>query len=149
MLTAHSGPSLEFREATLGDEAEVWPLADALATSCRPTRARFADSFATIVRDTHSTILIATRESEIAGYVHVLTHPAFHADGSIGWIEELMVRESERGRGCGRALVAEAERWALAKDDIAYMALATRRAGEFYRSIGYDESATYFKSTFR
>ncbi|BBH20130.1 hypothetical protein Back11_14750 [Paenibacillus baekrokdamisoli] len=27
------------------------------------------------------------------------------------------------------------------------VALATRRASEFYKSIGYDESATYFKKT--
>lgn len=42
-----------------------------------------------------------------------------------------------------------AESWALDRSDIAYMAVATRRAQGFYRSIGYEESAAYFKRSFR
>ena len=45
--------------------------------------------------------------------------------------------------------MAAAEQWARERDDIAYMALTTRRAGDFYRAVGYEDSATYFKRPFR
>lgn len=37
-----------------------------------------------------------------------------------------------------------AERWAV-EQGAAYLALATRRAADFYRAIGYSESATFFR----
>lgn len=131
------------------DEAELWPLASALATSYRPTRDRFRESLRGILHDPRATVLVAIDEGEVAGYVHVLTHEAFHADGAIGWVEELMVREDRRGSGSGRALMRAAERWARGQSGIAYLAVATRRAEGFYRSIGYEESASYFKKAFR
>lgn len=149
-MTGEGSPlGLALREATPADVEGLWPLAEELATSYRPTKERFVASLRAVVDDPQSTILVAVRRETIVGYVHVLTHPAFHADGSIGWIEELMVQDAERGTGCGRALMAAAERWAREARDIAYMALATRRAGDFYRAIGYEESATYFKRRFR
>jgi hypothetical protein len=47
----------------------------------------------------------------------------------------------------GRLLLAAAEEWAAAVPT-AYVALASRRAGGFYLSTGYEESATYFRKTF-
>ncbi|ATG53382.1 GNAT family N-acetyltransferase [Brachybacterium ginsengisoli] len=137
------------REATVADESGLWPLAAALATSYRPTKDGFGRALRAIVADPHAAILVAISEKELVGHVHVLTHPAFHADGAIGWVEELTVRDSARGTGCGRALMAAAEQWARERDDIAYMALTTRRAGDFYRAVGYEDSATYFKRPFR
>lgn len=52
--------------------------------------------------------------------------------------------ESERGRGIGRALMSAAEHWALERG-AAYVSLASRRAGEFYTALGYDNAATFFK----
>jgi len=40
-----------------------------------------------------------------------------------------------------------AETWAR-NVPTAYVALASRRASDFYRDIGYEESATYFRKTF-
>lgn len=137
------------RAATLEDEAELWPLAAALATSYRPTRNRFRESLGGILHDPHATVLVAVDKGEVAGCVHVLTHEAFHADGAIGWVEELMVHEDRRGSGAGRALMSAAEQWARGHSDIAYLAVATRRAEGFYRSIGYEDSASYFKKSFR
>ena len=36
------------------------------------------------------------------------------------------------------------ERWAVVRD-CALVALATRRAAPFYRALGYEESAVYFR----
>jgi histone acetyltransferase (RNA polymerase elongator complex component) len=42
--------------------------------------------------------------------------------------------------------MAEAERWAQ-DYGAPYVSLASRRASDFYLSLGYEESATYFKKT--
>ena len=40
-----------------------------------------------------------------------------------------------------------AETWARSVPT-AYVALASRRAGDFYLNSGYEDSATYFRKTF-
>lgn len=137
------------RKATIDDAAQIWPLAEALATSYRPTRTAFTEILGRITADPQATVLVATDGERIIGYVHVLTHEAFHADGTIGWVEELMVAPERRDSGAGRALMEAAESWARDRSDIAYLAVATRRAQGFYSSIGYEDSATYFKKQFR
>lgn len=134
------------RAATLADEPAVWPLARALATSVEPSRDDFSQSFHAILDDPNAAILVALAGVDsVVGYVHVLTHPAFHANGNIAWIEELFVAEEHRGTGAGRELMNAAENWAWSERHVAYIALATRRAADFYLAIGYDESATYFR----
>lgn len=137
------------RPAQSDDEESVWPLACALATSYTPTRQRFHESFQAILRDHAATVLVAVQQERVVGYVHALAHAAFHADGSIAWIEELIVDESRRGCGIGRSLMHAAEQWAQDTAHAVYMALATRRASAFYQAIGYADSATYFKKSFR
>lgn len=135
------------RQAVLDDESVVWPLARDLATSFRPERDAFGRSFRAILADPAACVIVAVDDDEVVGYVHVLTHPAFHANGDIAWVEEVAVAAEHRGSGGGRALMAAAEEWAAAAG-AAYVAVATRRAAEFYRALDYEESARYFKKTF-
>jgi len=87
-----------------------------------------------------------TADQGIVGYVLGNTHLAFFANGPVAWVEELMVAESARRLGIGHQLMGRAEEWARSVG-AAYLALATRRAGEFYRAIGYDDSAVFYKKT--
>ncbi len=57
-----------------------------------------------------------------------------------------MVAASARRSGIGRALMAEAERWA-AGVPAAYIALATRRVEAFYVGLGYERSAVFLRKT--
>jgi GNAT superfamily N-acetyltransferase len=59
-------------------------------------------------------------------------------------VEEVFVRGQYRARGVGRALMSGFEQWAAVRD-CALVALATRRAAPFYRALGYEESAVYFR----
>jgi GNAT superfamily N-acetyltransferase len=62
----------------------------------------------------------------------------------VAWVEEVYVRDQDRGSGAGRILMSAFEQWAAARD-CALVALATRRAAPFYRALGYEESAVYFR----
>jgi GNAT superfamily N-acetyltransferase len=81
------------------------------------------------------------------GYLLGSVHGTFFANGPVAWIEELMVSESVRRLGVAAKLLSYAEDWA--RDlPTAYVALASRRAGDFYLKMDYEESATYFRKTF-
>jgi len=132
------------RRATMSDEDQVWPLARDFATSFVPEHDKFASTFATLVSDSETLVLVAVRGEVVVGYLLASAHLTFLANGPICWVEELMVDPHLRRNGIGRQLMAEAEAWTQ-QVGAAYISLASRRAGDFYTALGYDESATFYK----
>lgn len=120
-------------------------MASLLATSATPERGAFDRTLAAIVDDPQQHLAVAEASAGLLGYLHGLVHPVFHANGTIGWVEELFVSPTVRGSGLGRRLMAGFEDWAHHTAGAQYVAVATRRAHAFYQAIGYAESATYFK----
>jgi GNAT superfamily N-acetyltransferase len=138
-------PPLRVRPAEPGDRDQVWPLARDLATSYAPERPAFDRSFGLLLADPAALILVAEAPgTRLTGYLLATSHPAFHANGEVAWVEELMVAAEARAAGVGRQLVVAAEDWARQRG-AAYVALATRRAAPFYQALGYEDSAVYFK----
>ncbi|MBN1842368.1 MAG: GNAT family N-acetyltransferase [Deltaproteobacteria bacterium] len=60
--------------------------------------------------------------------------------GSRALLRSLVVCESNRGRGCGKALVAEAERYAQGRG-VRYIYLLTITAAKFFEGLGYTATA--------
>ena len=89
-------------------------------------------------------LLVAADATGIVGYLLAASHETFFANGPVAWVEEVMVGESVRRSGVGRALMEQAENWARSIG-AAYLSLATRRAADFYLSLGYEDSATFFR----
>jgi predicted acetyltransferase len=143
------GESVEvlYRRVKNRDRDQLSMLAAKLATSFNLNSVDFANVFDSIINDKKIDLIVAEKEQELIGYVLVLHHPAFYANGVISWVEELFVLEQYRGNGLGRSIMSEVERLSKERGS-KLVALATRRADKFYKSIGYDESATYFKKTF-
>ena len=138
----------EVRAATAGDAAAVAGLAAELALSFAFDGAAFRVSYPALLADEGACLLLAVAGQEAAGYLLGFTHLTFYANGPVGWVEEVAVRGADRGRGAGRALMGEFERRAAARG-CALVALATRRAAPFYRALGYEESAVYFRKVLR
>jgi GNAT superfamily N-acetyltransferase len=138
------------RPARLSDRDQVWPLARDLATSYVVERPAFGRSFALLLADANALVLVAERpgapEYGVVGYLLATSHPAFHANGPVVWVEEVMVAAGARAAGVGRQLMAAAEDWAHDRG-ARYVALATRRAAPFYQALGYQDSAVYFKKS--
>jgi GNAT superfamily N-acetyltransferase len=128
----------------LSDRDALYSLARAFATSFTVERSAFEASLAVLLESPDAFIAVASDDGHTVGYVLGFDHHTFFANGRVAWVEEIMVSEPLRRRGIGRQLMENFECWARSRQSN-LIALATRRAASFYRSLGYDESATYFR----
>lgn len=132
------------RRAEISDGEAVFVLAKAFATSFAVEHAPFEASFKSLLQSDDAFLAVADDGVGVSGYVLGFDHPTFFANGRISWVEEIMVAEEARRGGIGRQLMKSFEQWAKARES-KLVALATRRAATFYRALGYEESATYFR----
>jgi len=132
------------RSAVRGDADAIFEMAEKLATSFVVEPDSFRQAYNRVLELPDATLLVAEHEQQVIGYLLAFEHPAFYANGSVAWVEELYVDEDRRGQGIGSQLMRRFEQSATEKG-IRLVALATRRADSFYQSIGYEKSATYFK----
>jgi len=89
---------------------------------------------------------VAEESSEVVGWVHVLVQRLLVVS-QYAEIGGLIVDEHFRARGIGRALMSEAERWALACGCtvVRLRSNTTRSAArDFYKSLGYEVTKTSF-----
>jgi GNAT superfamily N-acetyltransferase len=132
------------RRADSKDCEAMFSLAKAFATSFVVERRAFDSSFAALLLAPNAFLAVAVRAEHVIGYLLGFDHHTLYANGRVAWVEEIMVREEMRRRGIGRQLMGSFEAWARERR-AKLVGLATRRAAPFYRSMGYEESATYFR----
>jgi GNAT superfamily N-acetyltransferase len=132
------------RAAAPQDADAVLGLATAFATSFEIHPAAFGPAFSALLADTDAHLLVAEQDAQVVGYLLGFVHATFYANGQVAWVEEIAVDESCRRQGIGRLLMRQFEQWAAAHN-ARLVALATRRAASFYQSLGYTESASYFR----
>jgi len=141
---AVSEPPVQIRQADLTDAEAVALLAGDLAQSFAFAREKFDLAYPQLLTEQAACLLLAVDGGQCLGYLLGFQHLTFYANGPVGWVEEVLVRGEHRGAGLGRALMSAFEGWA-AERGCALVALATRRAAPFYRALGYEDSATYFR----
>src|SRR5581483_6190547 len=135
---------LTIRRAQMSDADALYSLANAFATSFKIERSSFDAALAALLESPDALLAVACDDSKSVGYVLGFAHPTFYANGSVAWVEELMVYEPHRRRGIGRQLMECFEQWASGRQ-CKLIALATRRAAAFYQRLDYEESAIYFR----
>jgi GNAT superfamily N-acetyltransferase len=134
----------EVRRARAGDADDVARLAAELAMSFEFSAASFRANYPALLAADGACLLLALDGRGSVCYLLGFRHLTFYANGPVGWVEEVAVRDQHRGQGIGRVLMDAFEHWATA-EGCALVALATRRAAPFYLALGYEESATYFR----
>ena len=132
------------REAAADDADAVFCLAEEFATSFVPERKAFEIALANIIASDGAKLSVAAVNGDVVGYCLGFDHHTFYANGRVAWVEEITVKEPLRRNGVGKALMENFEEWSR-KRGSKLVALATRRAASFYGSIGYEESATFFR----
>ena len=134
----------EIRRAVLADSDQIFSLVRDFATSFDPSRQEFNRSLSVLLGDDSVQLIVAASQKDVVGYCLSFDHYAFYANGRVTWVEEVMVRVDLRGNGIGRKLMSSVEQWAASRDS-RLVGLATRRAAPFYSSIGYEDSAIFFR----
>jgi GNAT superfamily N-acetyltransferase len=139
---------IQVRNCLPEDEKAVFALVSDFATSFSVDQLSFSRSFSQVLLSADMYLAVAQSSDVIVGYVLGTAHPTFYASGHVAWVEEIMVKEAVRREGVGRLLMENFESWAKSRG-CRLVALATRRAAEFYKCLGYIESATYFRKIIR
>lgn len=134
------------RRAVHDDAEEIFALTREFAMSVRPRREPFDQHLPALLDNPDALLLVAVVDGHVRGYLLGFVHLTLFANGHVAWIEEAVSQHGFRRRGLGRALLEEFETWARARD-ARYIALATRRAQEFYQALRYDSSGTYYRKT--
>jgi GNAT superfamily N-acetyltransferase len=122
----------------------VYELAAGMATSFPVDRDTFRRSFSELIEADGAFVLVADIGGRARGYLLGFTHLAFFANGPIAWLEEIAVEPQLRRQRLGAQLMTEFER-RVGAAGARLVALATRRAADFYDALGYEPSATYFR----
>jgi GNAT superfamily N-acetyltransferase len=135
---------INIRRAQDTDAEAVLALARPFATSFIIDAQAFHRSFAALLASSQAYLAVAEVEQQLVGYVLGFDHYTFYANGRVAWVEEIMVSEPWRRRGIGQLLMQGFEEWSAARG-ATLVGLATRRAAPFYKALGYEESATYFR----
>ncbi len=132
------------RKANIQDLNRIFELVEDFAASFNPQKELFIQTFENILRADNAFVFVAERDKKIIGYSLGFIHSTFFANGNVAWLEEIMVDERFKRTGAGSELAKAFEQEAVDKD-CKLIALATRRAADFYSAIGYEESAIYFR----
>ncbi|MFG2970540.1 GNAT family N-acetyltransferase [Streptomyces sp. NPDC048288] len=134
------------RDATPSDADDIYRLLTGFVTSYRPDRAVFDDgAFPRVIEAAsygRAEFLVAEQDACVVGYLLALRMPTLFAGGTVLELLELTVAESMRGRGTGSALVRAAQARAREAKDVE-VTVPTRRAADFYRALGFRETAVH------
>ncbi|SDG05482.1 Ribosomal protein S18 acetylase RimI [Sinosporangium album] len=147
-MMSESFESFEIRKAEETDADEIFGLARDFGLTFRPERAAFDTALPRILADEDALVIAATVDGRVRGYLMGYVHLTLFANGCVAWVEEAMIQSEYRRQGFGRALLEEFESWARSRG-AGYVALATRRAPGFYKALGYEESARYYRKVLR
>ena len=136
------------RDATPSDADDVYRLLSGFVTSYRPDRAVFdAATFPRIIETAaagSAEFLVAEQDACVVGYLLAVRMPTLFAGGTVLELLELTVAEPLRGRGTGSALIRAVQARAREAKDVE-VTVPTRRAADFYRSLGFHETAVHLK----
>ena len=136
--------SIGVRPVLASDADLLFEFAADFTTSFSLDRESFIASLHALLVDDDVTLLCGVSGAAIVGYVLAFTHTTFFANGPVTWVEEIYVQPEWRRRGIASAMMRAVESDAKNRSS-RLIALATRRADSFYRALGYEESATYYR----
>jgi GNAT superfamily N-acetyltransferase len=136
--------NIHIREARDADRAVIFQLAKSLATSFVVQEESFEQVFSELSASPQACLVVAEIDSHVVGYALGFDHWTFYANGRVAWGEEIFVLEEFRRHKIGDRLMRVIEVWATQRG-ATLIALATRRAASFYKALGYEESASYFR----
>ena len=135
----------DIRPATTGDAEQVAGLLGELGY---PSASGFAeDKLGALSASPGDTVLVAEREGQVVGVVHLHAGELFHELGKLGRVMAIIVHPGSRHHGVGRRLMEAVEQAATQagcnKVEVT-SGIYREGAHRFYRSLGYAETSKRF-----
>jgi len=137
-------PGLTVRPATRADSNALFALLGQFATSYAPDRISFQANLPVLLESDHQVLLVAAEDERVVGYVMASQSMTLYANGPTAELIELNVEKTRRKRGIGRALVEAAMAWARERGCVE-VNVPTRRAGDYYKKLGFEETAAFYR----
>jgi GNAT superfamily N-acetyltransferase len=137
------------RDARSTDAVDLASLSTQLGYPASPES--MPDRLARLAGDVNARAIVAESDGGIAGMLTIHLRYTLNHAAPIAQITLLVVNESARGKGVGRALVAEAERWAKSRGSRRInVTTQLSRAGAhaFYESVGYAHTGRRYGKDF-
>ena len=129
--------AIRIRRWRPGDARAVDGLFSALHPGVRPRRVDPGQFRA------ENRLLVAVRRGTVVGFAWV-TRVRYHG-AAVGYLEELVVAEGDRGQGLGRVLVRAAKRWLKSRGPLEVLFVAASgKAARFYRHLGFRKAQWYW-----
>jgi GNAT superfamily N-acetyltransferase len=135
---------MNIRKVEESDVEKIFNLTKQFATSFKTDYKLFKISFNALLEEPSACFLLAEENHNISAYCLGFDHYTLYANGRVSWVEEIFVLEEYRRKGIARILMANFENWARSRNS-KLIGLATRRAKDFYSSLGYEDSAIFFR----
>lgn len=147
--TSHAEARPTIRAARLGDRERVFALLKQLAASYAPDRDTFDESFAFLLEDDATSVLLVAEDATglVTGYALTTITPLLYTNGKSAQLQELVVDNHARGNGVGTALIEEIEAVCRSRS-VKQLTVASRRSADFYERLGYRSTADFLKRTF-
>lgn len=136
---------INIREATLDDAPPLARLVSQLGYPTTP--AEFLPRLEAILGDPDYQTFVATEGDLALGLIGVRLGLYYESSGLSGQIMALVVDQDHRGRGVGKALVAQVEAWLVergAQRVVVSASLHRQDAHHFYAGLGYRETGKRF-----
>ena len=135
---------ISVRAAGQEDAESVFEMLSDLATSYRPDREAFDRTYSALVSAAGADLLLAEDKHGAVGYLLACDMPTLFANGPVTEMLELYVKPLNRNMGVGRLLVNTSLDHARDRGFVE-VTVPTRRASEFYRAVGFELTAEFFK----
>ncbi|WAL67307.1 GNAT family N-acetyltransferase [Amycolatopsis cynarae] len=138
---------MHIRPADVMDADSVFDLLREFATSYPARRPEFDRNYerllAAMTYDT-TDFLVAEDGGQVIGYALAARFLVLYANGWVSELQELVVTPCRRGQGVGRKLVEAVVARARATGAVE-VTVPTRRARDYYRRLGFVETASFLK----
>jgi N-acetylglutamate synthase-like GNAT family acetyltransferase len=136
--------TLQIRPAEAADADAIFTLLEQFAVSYCPQRPLFDRHLPVLLAAEEAELLVASLDGRVVGYALAFRLLTLYANGPIMELQELMVAPLFRSRRIGRRLVEAIVERAWERGCVE-VTVPTRRAVDYYRKLGFIETATYLK----
>jgi len=144
---------MEIRRASMGDLPAIESLMGQLAQAAHGEVAPgLADRVADILGRVESILWVAVADGQVVGLINASAYPTLWHAGPSVIIGELVVDQSQRGKGVGQALIEAVVAWARAmgaSEVEVSTELDNRAAQAFYARCGFTHQALLLEMEFR